>query len=160
MATERRPKNQIRPTKRITPALVLSAVALFAALSGAAVALPGSNTVNSGDIVDQTVKARDMKTASVKADEIGDGIQSRSNSVSVPGGGAENGAYLTEQVSASCAPGEELISGSGHWSNNDDEELFLQEVVLDHNAETVTVRGGNDVGANRFLFAVAHCIQA
>ena len=27
MATERRPKNQIRPAKRITPALVLSAVA-------------------------------------------------------------------------------------------------------------------------------------
>jgi hypothetical protein len=160
MATERRPKRQTRPAKRITPALVLSAVALFTALSGAAVALPGSNTVNSGDIVDQTVKARDMKTASVKADEISDGIQPRSNSVSVPGGGAENGAYIVEQVSASCAPGEELISGSGHWSNNDDEELFLQEVVLNHNAETVTVRGGNDAGANRSLFAVAHCIQA
>jgi hypothetical protein len=160
MATERRPKNQIRPAKRITPALVLSAVALFTALSGAAVALPGSNTVNSGDIIDQTVKARDMKTASVKADELGDGIQPRSNSVLVPGGGAENGAYLVDQVTASCAPGEELISGSGHWSNNDDEELFLQEVTLDHNAETVTVRGGNDAGANRLLFAVAHCIQA
>ena len=104
--------------------------ALFAALSGAAVALPGQNTVNSGDIIDQKVKARDLKTASVKADEISDGIQPRSNSVSVPGGGAENGAYIVEQVTASCAPGEELISGSGHWGNNADEELFLQEVVL------------------------------
>ena len=147
-------------SRRFSPALVLSVVALFAALSGAAVALPGQNTVNLGDIIDQKVKARDLKTASVQADELGDGIQPRSNSVSVPGGGAENGAYIVEQVMASCAPGEELISGSGHWGNNADEELFLQEVVLDHNAETVTVRGGNDAGVARFLYAVAHCIQA
>jgi hypothetical protein len=154
MATEQ------RRNRKITPALVLSAVALFTALSGAAVALPGSNTVNSGDIVDQKVKARDLKTASVKADEVSDGIQPRFNSVAVSGGTAENGAYLTDQVTASCAPGEELISGSGHWSNNPDEELFLQEVVLNHNTEQVTVAGGNDSGANRTLTAVAHCIQA
>jgi hypothetical protein len=154
MATE------TKRARRFSPALVLSVLALFAALSGAAVALPGQNTVNSGDIVDEKVKARDLKTASVKADEISDGIQPRTNSVSVPGGTGENSAYLVEQVSASCAPGEELISGSGHWSNNPDEELFLQEIVLDHAAEQVTVRGGNDTGANRTLFAVAHCIQA
>ena len=160
MATERRPKNQIRPAKRITPALVLSAVALFTALSGAAVALPGSNTVNSGDIVDQTVKARDMKTASVKADELGDGIQPRFNSTVVNGGANQNAAYAVESVTASCAPGEELISGSGHWSNNPNEELFLQEIILNHVTEQVTVAGGNDTDNNRTLTAVAHCIQA
>ena len=159
MATERRPKNQIRPTKRITPALVLSAVALFTALSGAAVALPGSNTVNSGDIVDQTVKARDMKTASVKADEIGEGIQSRSNSTTVSGN-VTNGNYIVETVTASCAPGEELVSGSGAWANNANEELWLQEVILNHNAEEVTVAGGSDTNADRTLFAYAHCLQA
>ena len=133
---------------------------MFAALSGAAVALPGNDTVNSGDIIDQKVKARDLNTASVKADEVGDGIQSRTNTVVVSGGTAENGTYLTGQVTAGCAPGEELISGSGHWSNNPDEELFLQEVILDHNSEQVTVAGGNDSGANRTLIAVAHCLQA
>lgn len=154
MATER------RRNRKITPALVLSVMALFMALSGAAVALPGGNTVNSGDIVDQTIKARDMKTASVKADELGDGIQPRSNSVVVDGGTNENGAYIVEEATASCAPGEELISGSGHWSNSPNEELFLQEVVLNHDAEQVTVRGGNDTNTDRTLIAVAHCIQA
>jgi dissimilatory sulfite reductase (desulfoviridin) alpha/beta subunit len=149
-----------RRSKRITPATVLSGVALFVALSGAAVALPGQNTVNSGDIIDQSVKARDLKTASVKADEISDGIQPRSNSVVVNGGINENGAYTVEQVTASCQPGEELISGSGHWTNNANEELFLQEVVLNHATEQVTVRGGNDTDNNRTLHAVAHCIQA
>jgi hypothetical protein len=146
--------------RRFSPALVLSVVALFAALSGAAVALPGQNTVNSGDIVDETVKARDMKTASVKADEVGDGIQPRFSSVVVDGGTNENGAYIVEEATASCAHGEELISGSGHWSNSPNEELFLQEVVLDHNAEQVSVRGGNDTNTDRTLIAVAHCIQA
>jgi hypothetical protein len=155
-------KTQAKKDRRfaLSPALVLSVVALFAALSGVAAALPGQNTVNSGDIVDETVKARDIKDGGVKAGEISDGIQPRSNSVAVAGGTGENGVYVVEQVTASCAPGEELISGSGHWSNNADEELFLQEIVLDHNAEQVTVRGGNDTGASRTLFAVAHCIQA
>jgi hypothetical protein len=149
-----------RRSRKITPALVLSVLALFTALSGAAVALPGSNTVNSGDIVDQTVKARDLKTASVRADELGDGINPRTNTTVVNGGVNENGAYAVESVTASCAPGEELISGSGHWSNNPNEELFLQEVILNHNAEQVTVAGGNDTNNNRTLIAVAHCIQA
>jgi hypothetical protein len=147
-------------TRRFSPALVLSVVALFAALSGAAVALPGQNTVNSGDIIDQKVKSRDLKTASVKADEISDGIQPRSNSVSVPGGGAENGAYIVEQVTASCAPGEELISGSASWNNSPNEELFVQEVILDHTNEEVTAAGGNDTAADRTLFVVAHCLQS
>jgi hypothetical protein len=159
MATQRRPKNPTRRPKRITPALVLSAVAMFTALTGAAVALPGQNTVNSGDIIDQTVKARDMKTASVKADEIGDGIQSRSNSVTV-NGNVTNGNYIVETVVASCAPGEELISGSGAWANAANEELWLQEVVLNHNSEQVTVAGGSDTNTNRTLFAYAHCLQA
>ena len=145
---------------KVSPALVVSVAAMFAALSGAAVALPGQDTVNSGDIVDETVKARDLKTASTKADEIGDGIQARSDSVVVDGGINENGAYTVEEATASCGPGEELISGSGHWGNAGNEELFLQEIVLSHGSETVTVRGGNDTNSDRNLFAVAHCLQA
>jgi hypothetical protein len=145
---------------RISPALVLSAAAMFAALSGAAVALPGTDTVNSGDIVDETVKARDVKTAAIKADEIGDGITAHTSSVVVDGGVNQNGAYSVEQATAHCGPGEELISGSGAWSNNANEELFLQEIILDHVNEEVIVAGGNDTDTDRTLFAVAHCLQA
>jgi hypothetical protein len=154
MATE------TKRARRFSPALVLSVVALFAALSGAAVALPGQDTVNSGDIIDQKVKARDLKTASVQADEIGDNIQARTNSVVVDGNPAGNAAYVVEDVTASCAPGEELISGSGAWNNSGNEELWLQEVILNHNTEEVIVAGGNDTASDRALFAVAHCLAA
>jgi hypothetical protein len=133
---------------------------MFAALSGAAVALPGTDTVNSGDIVDQTVKARDMKSGSVTADEIGDGITAHTESVVVDGGVNQNGAYNVEQATSQCGPGEELISGSGAWNNNPDEELFIQEIILDHTNEEVTVAGGNDTDTDRTLFAVAHCLEA
>ena len=41
----------------------IGVVALIVALSGSAIALPGRNTVNSGDIQDGTVKSKDMKIA-------------------------------------------------------------------------------------------------
>jgi hypothetical protein len=173
-----------QPTTRIrrgpSPALLVSFVALFVALSGAAVALPGKETVNSGDIVNESIKSADLKNdtavktadvvdetltsddlapASVAASELGDGIEPRTNSVVVGGGTGQNATYIYQRVTASCLAGEELISGSGHWANDGiNDELALSEVELDHNAETVTVKGGNDQGANRALVAVAHCL--
>ena len=41
--------------------LVISIVALVVALSGVAVALPGKNTVNSGDVVNNSLKSTDLK---------------------------------------------------------------------------------------------------
>ena len=185
---------------RGAPALVISIVALFAALSGAAVALPGTETVNSGDIKNESVKSVDLKDGqavtsddvtdesltgadladgtvagaeiandsvasedlapnSVRAQELGDGIHNHTNTVVVPGGTAQNANYNFELVTASCGAGEELISGSGHWNGDaQGEELMLSEVVLDHNAEAVTVKGGNDFGVNRTLVATATCL--
>ncbi len=209
-------KTRFRPS----PALVVSFVALFTAMSGAAMALPGQDTVNSGDVVNETLKSVDLKNGqavatedvidqtlqsddvaldtltsqdlaansveadeiaaeavgsaeigadavgsveladnSVRAPELGDAIQPRYNSVSVNGGGAENGAYVTDTVTASCQNGEELISGSGEWTvNQAGDELFISEVILNHAAETVTVTGGNDSGNDRTLYAAAHCL--
>lgn len=215
---------------RQAPALVISLVALFAALSGAALALPGSQTVNSGDIKDESVKSIDLKDDaavtgddvvdesltgtdvtdetiagnditdetvassdvqnetllstdiadqaitgadvagdtiesndlapnSVRAQEIGDGIHNHENSVVVAGGTAQNANYNFNSVTASCGAGEELISGSGHWTGDaNGEELVLSEVILDQNAETVTVKGGNDFGVDRTLVATASCL--
>ena len=215
---------------RQAPALVISLVALFAALSGAALALPGTETVNSGDIKNEAVKSVDLKDGaavtgddvvdesltgtdvtdetiasndvqnetlqstdiadqaitgtdvagdtlqandlaansvdqselapnSVRAQEIGDGIHNHPNTVVVAGGTGQNANYNFNSVTASCAAGEELISGSGHWIGDaNGEELMLSEVILDHNAETVTVKGGNDFGVDRTLVAAASCL--
>jgi hypothetical protein len=213
--------NQTRTKRwRQAPALILSLMALFAALSGAAVALPGTQTVNSGDIKDESVKSIDLKDnaavtgddvvdesltgtdvtdgtiassdvtdetllstdiadqaitgadvagdtlqandlapSSVGAQEIGDGIHNHQNTVVVPGGTAQNANYNFQSVTASCGAGEELISGAGHWNGDaNGEELMLSEVILDHNAETVTVKGGNDFGVDRTLVASASCL--
>lgn len=195
---------------RQAPAMMVSLVALFAALSSAASALPGTETVNSGDIknesvksvdlkdgqavtsddiVDETVASNDVQDAtllstdiadqaitgadvagdtlqaedlapnSVRSSELGDSIHNHSNTVNVPGGTAQNANYNFASVTASCGPGEELISGSGHWTGDaNGEELMLSEVILDHGAETVTVKGGNDFGVDRTLVAVASCL--
>jgi len=195
---------------RQTPAMMVSLVALFAALSSAASALPGTETVNSGDIknesvksvdlkdgqavtgddiVDETVASNDVQDAtllssdiadqaitgadvagdtleaqdlapnSVRSSELGDAIHNHSNTVNVPGGTGQNANYNFASVTASCGPGEELISGSGHWTGDaNGEELMLSEVILDHSAETVTVKGGNDFGVDRTLVAVASCL--
>jgi len=224
-------KNQTRTNRwRQAPALVLSLMALFAALSGAAVALPGTQTVNSGDIKDESVKSIDLKDNaavtgddvvdesltgtditdetiagtdvtdetiasndvqnetllstdiadqaitgadvagdtleandlapnSVNSQEIGDGIHNHQNTVVVAGGTGQNANYNFQSVTASCGANEELISGSGHWNGDaNGEELMLSEVILDHSAETVTVKGGNDFGVDRTLVASASCL--
>jgi hypothetical protein len=182
------------------PALVVSMVALFVALSGAALALPGQNTVTSGDIANETLKSVDLKDekavasedvidealqsadvgldtlqandlaqnavgtselapASVGPQEIGDQIHTHTGTDPVAGGNAENGAYNFGTATASCSGDEELISAGGYWildAAND--ELTIAEVVPDHNAESVAVRGGNDSGDDATLVAWASCL--
>ncbi|CAN5493616.1 hypothetical protein BH10ACT11_BH10ACT11_00490 [soil metagenome] len=153
---------------RVNPALVLSIVAVFLALSGAAVALPGIGTVNSGDVKDNTLKSVDVKADSlgsedlapnsVQGSELGS-IHNHVATVSVPGAVAENGAYLTRSVTAVCGPGEQLLSGGGHWmSEGANEELFISEILPDPQANGVEVKGGNDTASARTLVAVAVCI--
>jgi hypothetical protein len=48
-----------------SPGLAVGVVALIAALSGTAIALPGKNTVDSGDIKPQAVKTQDLAPDSV-----------------------------------------------------------------------------------------------
>ena len=61
--------------RRPTPAMVVAFVALLAALSGTAVALPGTNTVDSGDIKNSTIRSKDIRNNNVRSGDI------RNNSV-------------------------------------------------------------------------------
>lgn len=189
-----------RDRLRQAPALIVSLVALFTALSGAAMALPGTETVNSGDIKNESVKSVDLKDdqavassdvidetlqstdvaadtlqandlapgsvtsselapASVGAQEIADGITPRFGNNNVPGGTAHNGAYNFAQATASCQAGEELVGASAQWTGDAaDDETMIAEIIPNHAAETVTVRGGNDSGDNAVLWAEADCL--
>jgi hypothetical protein len=73
-----RTKDKTTNRWRQAPALVISLVALFAALSGAALALPGTQTVNSGDVKNESLKSIDLKDdkAVASADVIDESLTS------------------------------------------------------------------------------------
>ena len=115
--------------------------------------------ITGADVAGDTIQANDLAPNSVGSQEIGDGIHNHQNTVVVAGGTGQNANYNFQSVTASCGANEELISGSGHWTGDaNGEELMLSEVILDHNAETVTVKGGNDFGVDRTLVASASCL--
>jgi hypothetical protein len=63
-----------RIRKRISSAHVIAALALFIALgTSAAFALPGKNTVNSGDVKNGTLKSADAKDGGLKGVDLKDG---------------------------------------------------------------------------------------
>ena len=59
--------------RRPSPAMAVAFVALLAALSGTAVALPDKNTVDSGDIKNGVVKSEDIKNGGVGSKDIKNG---------------------------------------------------------------------------------------
>jgi hypothetical protein len=56
--------------RRPSPAIVLAFVALVAALSGTAVALPGTKSVDSGDIRNNTVRSKDIRNNQVATKDV------------------------------------------------------------------------------------------
>jgi hypothetical protein len=56
-----------------SPAMAVAFVALLAALSGTAVALPGKNSVDSGDIKNKQVKGKDLASNAVTGAKVKDG---------------------------------------------------------------------------------------
>jgi hypothetical protein len=68
-----------------SPAMVLAFIALLAALSGTAIALPGKNTVDSGDLKPNAVKSGDIGRGQVKNSDIGrnavNGAKIRNNAI-------------------------------------------------------------------------------
>ncbi len=75
---------------RPSPALVVAMIALVAAMSGAAAALPGKSSVNSGDIKDGAVKATDIKDDAVRSKHI--------KGKSVKGSDVEDDALKGKQI--------------------------------------------------------------
>jgi hypothetical protein len=78
-------------------------------------------------------------------------ITVRTESISVPGGVAQDGAYNTARVTRNCQGTERAISGGTSWSDdNPGLELFTGELEPQLNAQNQVVGflavGGNDSG--------------
>jgi hypothetical protein len=87
-------------SRRPSPALVISVIALCVALAGTAGALPGRNSVKSNDIARGAVRARDLGGVAVRTEPIRD-VDSVAN----------DGIWTPSANSAACRRGERLISG-------------------------------------------------
>jgi hypothetical protein len=60
-------------TRRPSPAMIVGFIALVAALSGTAVALPGINLIDSGDIINGQVKKKDIGKNAVTGKKVKNG---------------------------------------------------------------------------------------
>jgi hypothetical protein len=56
--------------RRPSPAMAVAFVALLAALSGTAIALPGTNSVDSGDIKNNTIRSKDVRNNNLKTGDV------------------------------------------------------------------------------------------
>jgi hypothetical protein len=89
---------------RPSPALVVSFLALLVALSGVAVALPGRNSVDRGDIEKNAVTTKKIKKAAVKASRLANGAV-RTTKIA---GGAVAGPKLANDAVAAA----KIVDGS------------------------------------------------
>jgi hypothetical protein len=62
-----------KPARRPSPAMVVSLIALFVAMSGSAIALQGKNTVDTGDVKKNTLKSNDVKDNNLRGKDVKDG---------------------------------------------------------------------------------------
>ncbi len=96
-------------------------------------------------------------------------ITVRTDTVTVQGGGGENGAYILDSATRACAAGEQAISWSAFWDGDlngaaagggDDQELTIASVEFDQADQEYTVWGGNDSGTNHTLTLQVLCLAA
>ncbi len=126
----------------------------------------GLDQIGSSELAPSAVGGPEIANGSVTATEIGadnfyrdvdglEGFDSQDN--------PQNGDYQLTDHASGCDPaGGELIAGSAKWDDADQEpledELFISEIRLNLNTDTVTVLGGSDAGF-RFLRAEAICLS-
>jgi hypothetical protein len=91
-------------SRRPSPAMAVAFVALLAALTGTAVALPGTNTVNSGDIVNNTIRSKDVRNNNLRGKDIRNG--------SLAGRDVKNGSLTGADVKDDSLTGADINEGT------------------------------------------------
>jgi hypothetical protein len=99
-----------------SPALVVASVALIAALSGTAIGLPGKNTVDSGDIKNNSVKGKDVAEGSLAA------VPNASNAGTL--GGKPASSFAQASQLAALANEDQVLSLAGAMDTGDPAEVL------------------------------------
>ena len=98
---------------------VVGYIALFVALSGTAAALPGTNSVDSGDIINQQVKSADIANGQVRSTDIADD----STLFALTGGDIANGSLSGADVADGSLGGSDIADGSVTGSDVNESSL-------------------------------------
>lgn len=147
--------------RRPSPGTVIAMLALMVALGGTAAAnLPGNNSVISSDIANSAVRAPDIRADAVRASEIRtDAVGADELKATFINGSGQNVTNGTSnQATATCPAGMQVVSGGFNWDLSV-AGLHTTSVELNTAAQSVTVVGFNNSGANRTLSARAYCIS-
>jgi hypothetical protein len=143
------------PSRRPSATTVIACLALFIAIGGTAAALPGRNTVNSGDVKNETLRSSDLKNeAAVQSpDVVDDTLQSQD----VAPGALQSNDYDTGSVTGAAigtnAVQEEEIGANSVGTS---EITFVETGDLQTGAVTSAKIGPNAVGS----FQLAHILTA
>jgi hypothetical protein len=115
-----------------SPGLIVAVVALVVAMTGAAIALPGKNSVKPGDIAKNAVKSKQIKNGQVKSSDIGDN--------QVKAGEIAAGAVGAEEIAADAVNGSKVENESLGADDIGDYDTFNERVVATEGADFATAR--------------------
>jgi hypothetical protein len=125
-------------SRRPSPAMAVAFVALLAALTGTAVALPGTNTVNSGDIVNNTIRSKDVRNNNLRGKDVRNG--------SLSGRDVRNGSLTGADVRNDSLTGADVRNDS--LTGADVNESTLAKVPNAAHADTAdTATTANSAGS-------------
>jgi hypothetical protein len=167
-------------SRRPTPAMAVAFIALLAALSGTAVALPGTSSVDSGDIKNKQVKGKDLANnavtgkkvknsaltgADIKDDSLTGSDVNESTLGQVPSANTANSATnATNATNATSAGNADNLDGQDSTAYVQKTELLYALVnnagtLLDGRGATAATRLG--AGSFRVTFnrAVNSCVS-
>jgi hypothetical protein len=98
-----------------SPGLAIACLALFASIAGVAGALPGKNTVDSGDVKKNSLKGKDIKESTLKLPPATVASGLKISVYSQPAGvlGPNLSATETGGATATCPAGKQAIAGGG-----------------------------------------------
>ncbi|MGH2716115.1 MAG: hypothetical protein ACRDM7_19970 [Thermoleophilaceae bacterium] len=105
-------------SRRPTPAMIVAFVALLAALSGTAVALPGKNTVDSGDLKKGAVKTSDLANRAVTNKKVKNGTLTGAKVKDDSLTGADINESTLGQVPSANAANSANTANSAQTANN------------------------------------------
>jgi hypothetical protein len=104
--------------RRPSPAMAVAFVALLAALSGTAIALPGTNTVDSGDIKNGQVKNKDIRNNAVTGKKVKNGTLGGADVKNDNLTGADINESTLGQVPSAATAGSANTANSANSANS------------------------------------------